>query len=550
MLSKIAIKKTGNFWLDAGLVGLANSLKEVVRDHHLDEDDESTIAKSELDANSFSLMAESPGINLLKILKSTKANNQNYLLRKTGNKGWILNHNEEFEVYEKTDFFMHLKPFFAGKTPIHEGKVVHVPEGKSYKGNALILNDEQSKAFLKFKNANEDCRLKDEGFIHECPKYSLGSEVTEDIFSEGKNFCQFGKASFKKVEEVTGIHFPFLSSYGRGEINFAPNLSKKPKISSLYAFVSEFSFRQLYFQSQADRVHYFLVHDPSLKEMRDFNYELTGSFTKRADNLWQNFKSVIPGCTYSSENILVFLLSMYSQIKNELKRDRLFTKKIYTFSTDKKLFSNVTVFSKMYRLFDFFRYAGDQALNEFFKSLIEKKGDKYETIHRDKVANKILNFLPINHEIELFLSEVRLTDGIPLKNCQNIVSNYNEFINLMDENSIELCKKVGLMIGGYVAESGDKRILYAIRNARNRIDFLKVLSEGQFRMADYYEIKLKQRDDNLEEEKVYAPVIGHDFIVKIPGDRTWSEFKSLVSIFAMNFYMIRNKSNPHKPSKS
>lgn len=115
----------------------------------------------------------------------------------------------------------------------------------------------------------------------------------------------------------------------------------------------------------------------------------------------------------------------------------------------------------------------------------------------------------------------------------------------MDSEKIKLCRDLGRTIGIFSADSKNRRLLYALRNARNRNDFLKVLSDSQFRIADYYkQHKQATKSDVHDDVKAFVPgrfYIKPEFFEHLPENREWEEYKSLVSIFAMNYYLINQK---------
>ena len=51
---------------------------------------------------------------------------------------------------------------------------------------------------------------------------------------------------------------------------------------------------------------------------------------------------------------------------------------------------------------------------------------------------------------------------------------------------VDICKTVGNRIGAYCREKDDKGILFSIRNAKSRTEFLNVLAETQFRTEVSY----------------------------------------------------------------
>lgn len=90
----------------------------------------------------------------------------------------------------------------------------------------------------------------------------------------------------------------------------------------------------------------------------------------------------------------------------------------------------------------------------------------------------------------------------------------------MKAEMVEVCKSIGNRIGAYCREKDDKGILFSIRNAKNRTEFINVLAETQFRTGVSY---------------------SETFFKDLPDDSEWEEYKSLVSIFAMNSFLYKKQ---------
>ena len=95
----------------------------------------------------------------------------------------------------------------------------------------------------------------------------------------------------------------------------------------------------------------------------------------------------------------------------------------------------------------------------------------------------------------------------------------------MKAEMVDICKAVGNRIGAYCREKDDKGILFSIRNAKSRTEFLNVLAETQFRTEVSY---------------------GETFFKELPNNSQWEEYKALVSIFAMNSFLFKDKKTIEK----
>ena len=579
MSNQITFKQTGNFWIDNGLVALRRIL--------LDLKDELSELDQEYEAefNDDGLLITIDSGEVDKILNAAKKKAVENYLTETVNSGWILK-DGEFEVYQKTDFKMALKPFFTGKTPATEGalcvpfekerikklipakyKIKVSKDSKKPEKDApvvLILkfienNEEQKKeytvptskpdatgksgrfmtdeeftqfldfAIITMKDRN--LKLDGKGFQNTKPRYEIGDAFSDDFFVFGKKRCYFSGESLKLVEGVSGMDYPFLTG-SSGEMNFASNLTGKPQISAKYSFVALFSFLSLHYSLKNDNKHYFVLYDSDLQNLSYFYTAIQTDITQLKNSTYCNFKTELVGTEYEAEGLMNFLMSVYDQLKDELKYDELLTKSIFTFSNDGNIFRDVKEYTSLATLFRLFEAYREESLLPYYFNFIryfyrqfKKNGrDEYDTLFRDKLCRDILSFKSINKTVEAYLSEVKMKDekGIPFLDKLILIYIQNTQQN-MKAGMVDLCKRVGNSIGRYCRESDDKGILFSLRNSRNRIDFLKVLSDSQFRTQLSY---------------------SEDFFKELPDSPQWEEYKSLVSIFAMNSFLYDPKSTP------
>ncbi|MDI3505668.1 MAG: hypothetical protein PWQ81_890, partial [Bacteroidota bacterium] len=105
MLQEITIEKTSNFWIDNGIVGLYKVLRLLPEAEDFD---------IRLESDKLEIKALDDSFDVADFLNKAKDHVAQQYLKKTENYGWILKNDGEFEVYRKTDFKLHLKPFFKG----------------------------------------------------------------------------------------------------------------------------------------------------------------------------------------------------------------------------------------------------------------------------------------------------------------------------------------------------------------------------------------------------------------------------------------------------
>ncbi len=605
MIKEVTFNKTGNFWIDNGIVGLyrvyhpTGTLQEIQDENQqtisynvLLEADKLTIQllnareikeqKAEEGKKSKKKKTDKIHPDLLLVLNWAKDSvvETNYLT-KTEGAGWLYKDNQ-FDVYQKTDFKMYLKPFFKGKTPSTEGalcvpsnkseiqkflsthnilykvagsdsnqtieltqinftnnKPLTIPntkpdepgrKGRFMQGNELIdfIDFLSNNSPIKF--GKKEVKLTGRGFLNSKPKYSIGQDFESGFIAKGKKQCDFSHGLYDKVEGVSGMNYPFITG-GSGEKNFSSFLDKKNNISAKYSYISLFSFFNLYFLMQGDLQNYFVLYESNLKKLNSFYDKIVVNPTQLKNATYCNFQNDIIGTQYEFETLFAFISSIYSQLSGKMSKEErqgVYNKSIFTFTNDGNIFRDVKEYSSLaafFKLLDAFSNAGQfNILNNLIKFFQKKTKEGYDTTWRNRICKDLLNFQSIALTLEKFLSEIRMKDekgqGIPNLN-QIIEIYYNTLTHLnMDNKMVDMCKRVGNSIGRYCRETDDKGVLFSIRNSRNRIDFLKVLSDSQFRTEVLY---------------------SEEFFDKLPDTPQWEEYKALVSIFAMNSYLMKKK---------
>lgn len=535
-MEKITIEKTGNFWIDNGIVGLYKILRD--SDYNV-----------ELDTSTFSVSSENNnGKNVEDILNHAKEEVVKHYLIQTKNFGWILK-DENFEIYRRTDFKMHLKPFFTGKTPETEGAIC-TPDAKE-KENVRRMNETEYLLFLSFKenmtaDDGEKIKLDKKGFLNNPPKYEIGNSFSKDFLKEGNKLCDFSGRHYKKVDKINGMNYPFITSM-TGEINFASQMQLKPNISSLYSFISLFSFYNLNFLMQLNEkgklkdAHYFVLYDNSLKDLENFQNNILKNINNLIKPDFCSFETQITGTQYESESFFNFLLSVYAQVKQRIDRDKrrgiLLKKSVFTLSNDGNIFRDVKEYSSLNSLFELFDCFEDNGTDERsyrepflnFVRYFNKRLDsgKYDTTWRNRLCSDILSFRSILKTVEWFMGEVKMKEEKgSIIFLDKIIEIYNlKTQKFMKVEMVDICKTVGNRIGAYCREKDDKGILFSIRNAKSKTEFLNVLAETQFRTEVSY---------------------GETFFKELPDNSQWEEYKALVSIFAMNSFLFKDKKTTEK----
>lgn len=538
----LKIEKTGNFWVDNGIIGLYRTLFEIEVpniSYHIEKD--GLLIEYESDSS------------LIDALNEAKSKVVAKYLHKTGNYGWIFKEETGFELYERTDFKMYLKSFFTANKPKTEGALV-APGAKD--GDAVkkgrIMTERELQLFKKFKEEiseklidSKRIKIEDKGYLNSAPQYDLGLTFDGSLLQPGKKFCTFSGKYYRKAKIVTGIDYPFLTSKS-GELNFASYLEEKPLLSSLYSFIALFAFSNIKYLMQGDMKHYFVLNESNLASLSEFLNAIEPSPEQIDNSNYCNFKTELVGTVYESEALFNFLLSIYSQLKlnfelDKYKEELLYSKSVFTLSNDGNIFRDVREYTSISALFNLFdSLANSDSEHDYFvpfkwfvTQFTQKlDGGKYNSTWRDTLCHKILNFNSITQIVESFLGEVKIKEekgSIPF--LDKILLIYNSKLhNNMNTEIVKLCHNIGINIGIYAYTEKDRSSLYSLRNAKSRVEFLKALELIQFRIMESVKMPDQYKTKNYME-----------FFNNLPEGRDWEEMKSMVSIFAMNSYLYEKQ---------
>jgi hypothetical protein len=528
----LTIQKTSNFWIDNGIVALYEILRRI--GYNVD-----------LDVSALTISSENNDRkNVEDILNHAKEEVVKYYLTQTNGAGWIYKE-EQFEAYRKTDFKMHLKPFFTGKTPNTEGALC-TPDTEDEKlgatGRRMSIGEYQQFEEFKKKESpvtvgDKKVALTNKGFLNNPPKYEIGDNFSAGFLTDGKKLCTFSGKRYKQANVITGMNYPFLTGKS-GELNFASQLDIKPAISALYDFVSLFSFYNLNYLLQNDLKNYFVLYDSNLNDLESFYNVIFTNINNLTKPDFCSFETQVTGTQYEAESFFNFLLSVREQVNQRIQKDKrngiLLKKSVFTLSNDGNIFRDVkeyTSISALFELLDCFENIKDdeRSYREPFFNFVRyfsKRLDsgKYDTTWRNRLCSDILAFRSILKTIEWFMGEVKMKeDGGNILFLDKIIEIYNSKTQKnMKIEMIDICKKVGNRIGAYCREKEDKGILFSIRNAKSRTEFLNVLAETQFRTGVSY---------------------SETFFKELPENAQWEEYKALVSIFAMNSFLYKKTEN-------
>lgn len=166
-----------------------------------------------------------------------------------------------------------------------------------------------------------------------------------------------------------------------------------------------------------------------------------------------------------------------------------------------------------------------QILSQFWA---RRDGDK-ETIWRDRIAQAILTFGDPFPHVEAFLYEVRARadegERRPLiSGSLDVFGKYLKEVLDMEEQFQRVLAGFGHGLGEAAHGKNEMGLLYALRNARNPEDFLRVLNDAQFRLE-------------MTVPEALLRIESGERIQGVP----WMRVKTLLSIYAMNTFLRKGR---------
>jgi len=194
-------------------------------------------------------------------------------------------------------------------------------------------------------------------------------------------------------------------------------------------------------------------------------------------------------------------------------------------------FSQIHAFYRLYKAW-MAEVGGDnpqQAVASVFRQLQRKEGSQYNTLWREKVAWAVLEFSDPFPYVEDFLFDARAKEKNPIPlywGTMPVLNYYAKEVLSVDEALLRVLGRFGHNLGNEAGKKTEMGLLYALRNAKNLEEFLRVLNDVQFRL------------DLTVPEKFLE--IGHG--ERIAGS-PWIRVKTMLSIYAMNSYLRAKKNS-------
>lgn len=164
---------------------------------------------------------------------------------------------------------------------------------------------------------------------------------------------------------------------------------------------------------------------------------------------------------------------------------------------------------------------------EILRQFEAYQGNKRESIWRDRICWAILEFSDPLPYVEQFLYDVRAKEENKRPLIVGSLDLFNKYLLEvlgMDEQFQRILSGFGHSLGEAAQKHNEMGLLYALRNAKNPEDFYRMLNDAQFRL----DITVPEALLKIEKGERIAGV-------------PWRRIKTLLSIYSMNAYLRKAK---------
>jgi len=370
-----------------------------------------------------------------------------------------------------------------------------------------------------------------------------------------KNYCHFcGREN--QVTEIKMWMFPFVVTQDKFS-NFYSQVKGNVFLCPRCALAGLAGYLTWLWIAQDKTVHFFLFYS-DLKELQVF-HKVVIEDSQISGGKGGNVKLSFYG-PYLHETTMALLLKLFNYVEGQEEEDQISPEgrdllarflgaeevvpvtplTLYAVSGnisghppmqtfDMKSFQEFSRLHLLYKLYKGWKEKlvkadnPHKAIENIFRQFQVREGNQYNTLWRDKICWAVLEFNDPFPHIESFLFEGRAKEKPPsplVWGTEEVFQYYAKEVLNVDENLLKILRRFGYSLGTKAEEKKDIGLLYALRNAKNVEEFLKILNDIQFRL----EITIPEKLLELGQGE------------RIAGT-SWLRVKTLLSIFAMNSYL-------------
>jgi len=536
--TEIVFPKLGHFWLDAGLVGLIQILKEM---NH----DEVSIAITE---EELKVTGQEEAIQQALEDAYTRMIERYYNLSTKKQRDNTSSYN--FYYDSKEDKFVAfpkrksagIAELIYNKAPRPTGSSIEWKreeigfdgkKGKRTPGILPISHAHLQERLDSFLDKN-GLKVTTAGLLVDGPN-AVSPNVKIQVKSEKpKGICYLCGKESSGMEEASQTIFPLITGTS-GVLSFNSQGGKPEKVCWKCSLLGKFVPVNGFYLIQGEHLFAFFPYSLSLEKMLDVFAPLHEA-EQLDPNLFRNFEHPLGGYFQRPfEVTLVFLFTIYRKVLLQQREEDTDTaldwEKMLNLTIKKSPLEFIvmdaeskgqTSMVKMVWPFRdtvyFFRLMSEleQAkinIQEVMRLLIDfsQAKDENKTLLRNRVCERILKKQTILDIVEVHVFRANLTYFKPLVDFLVLYEKITRKEDAMTKEDQDVAVALGRRVGMAVGNDGKKGDLFALRKTRKKTDFLEQLNRLQFKLgsnftvpAELYEGALT--DDNFVEFKQFCMI--------------------------------------------
>jgi len=551
----VEFKKKGNYWFDAGLVGLIKTLQDI-------NDNDVQISTND---DALTITGEPKKIQVALENAYDKLIEEYYNVSTKKQKEDKVSYN--FYYDEKEDKFvafpkrksMGIAEMIYNKAPRPVDKSVKWVSkekrdiqinGKTIKRTRAILPQEYQHIQTRMDEFLDEHGLDitTSGLLINGPnevrpklKISVADKKTAGV-------CYLCGEETNQLEDANQTIFPLITGTS-GVLSFNSCASKPEKICWKCSLLGKFVPANGFYMYQGDNLFIFLPYSVSLKKMELIYDQFQALKVGTDPNLFSNFNHDLGQyIQHLYEATFAFLHCLYTQLLSHKDADMddgildldamwdltlnkapieffiIHTKKEgNTFSG--KLFWVFKDTIYIFRLFDYIREKTGTPMKNILLYLIDysQKKNEAKTFVRNKVLERILKKQSILDLVEQFVYHTNSKYFTPLFDMlieyEILLREGDNVYKEEQDAAVRLGRSIGMAVGK--SQNGKKGDLFALRKSRKKTDFLEQINRLQFKLGneliipnDIYEGKLT--DENFVEFKQFcmiAALNSYNFVI-------------------------------------
>ncbi len=563
---EIVFPKLGHFWLDSGLVGLIQFLREVnnneVKIAITDEGLKLTGSEKTIQIvleSAYNLMTERY-YNL-----STKKQRDNT----SGYNFYYDSQEDKFVAFPKRKA-VGIAALIYDKAPRptassikwerKEKREIKIDGKKVRKARGILPTpyvylQERLDSFLD-KNGLD---VTTAGLLKDGPNAVRPKIKIQTKSGKPKGICYLCGEKASNLEDANQTIFPLITGTS-GVLSFNPQGGDPEKVCWKCSLLGKFVPVNGFYLQQGNHLYIFLPYSVSLEKMLDV-FKPLHEAEQLDPNLFRNFEHPLGGYFQRSfEVTFAFLFTLYKKVLLQQKEEKEETTAVLDWERmldltinksplefivlDAESKGQTTMVKRVWPFRDtvyFFRLMNELKqekinIREVMRLLVDfsQKKNENKTLLRNRICERILKKQTILDLVEMHVFRAELDYFKPLLNFlvlyEKITRRGGAMTKEDQEVAVTLGRRVGMAVGKKDKQgrtSGKKGDLFALRKARKKTDFLEQLNRLQFKLGSDFTVPKELYEGALT-------------------DSNFVEFKQFCMIAALNSFNAATKGGENK----